>query len=59
MENIKLKLRKYIREIILSEMNVSGNIGGYSTPFAFSKKPISDKKYELFGYKRLKNKRKK
>lgn len=42
-EAIKEKIRSMIREKMMREMNVTGNVDGYNTPFAFGK-PGSEKK---------------
>lgn len=42
-EAIKEKIRSMIREKMMKEMNVTGNVDGYNTPFAFGK-PGSEKK---------------
>ena len=42
-EAIKEKIRSMVREKMMREMNVTGNVDGYNTPFAFGK-PGSEKK---------------
>ena len=56
------KLRELIREVLseLQEANVTGAIGAYSTPFAFSKKGRKNRatKYgEKLGYRTVKKKK--
>jgi len=41
---IKEQIRKIIREKFLKEMNVTGNVAGYNTPYAFGKKSNEKKK---------------
>lgn len=42
-EAIKEKIRSIVREKMMKEMNVTGNVQGYQTPYAFDK-PGSEKK---------------
>ncbi|CAB4143001.1 Protein of unknwon function DUF3008 [uncultured Caudovirales phage] len=42
-EELKEKIRAIIREKMMREMNVTGNVQGYQTPYAFDK-PGSEKK---------------
>jgi len=48
------KLREYIRKRIMKEMNVTGNVAGYSTPYAFDRpgntKKKGKKQADLTGY---------
>ena len=37
-QQLKEKIRKIVREKMMKEMNVTGNVDGYNTPFAFGKK---------------------
>jgi hypothetical protein len=41
---IKEQIRKIVREKFLKEMNVTGNVQGYATPYAFGKKSNEKKK---------------
>ena len=38
LQKIKEIIRKMVRERMIDEMNTTGNVEGYNTPFAFSKK---------------------
>lgn len=53
-EALKQKIREIIREKMLGEMNVTGNVDGYNTPYAFSGKGSEKKKgkkqADLTGY---------
>jgi hypothetical protein len=42
-QNLKERIRSMIREKMMKEMNVTGNVAGYQTPYAFDK-PGSEKK---------------
>lgn len=51
---IKEQIRKIVREKFLKEMNVTGNVQGYATPYAFGKKSNEKEKgkkqADLTGY---------
>ncbi len=53
-EALKQKIREIVRQNMIDEMNVTGNVAGYNTPFAFSGKDSEKKKAkkqaDLTGY---------
>lgn len=53
-EAIKEKIRSIVREKMMKEMNVTGNVQGYQTPYAFDKPDTEKKKAkhqaDLTGY---------
>jgi len=53
-QNIKERIRSMIRKKMMKEMNVTGNVDGYGTPFAFGKpgneKAKAKKQADLTGY---------
>jgi len=54
LQKIKEIIRKIVRERMIDEMNTTGNVAGYNTPFAFSGKDGEKKKAkrqaDLTGY---------
>ena len=53
-QKLKERIRSMIREKMMKEMNVTGNVAGYNTPFAFSgkdgEKKKAKKQADLTGY---------
>jgi len=53
-QQLKEKIRQIVRERMIDEMNTTGNVAGYNTPFAFSGKDSEKKKAkrqaDLTGY---------
>ena len=50
LNKIREIIRKMVREMMIDEMNVTGNVDGYNTPFAFSGKDGEKKKGKKLSY---------